>query len=243
MVTAALLDAVVHAGRALEVRVLSAGAIETGLGAAAEAFRKQSGHEVEITYATAPALRKRVAEGEVADVIIAPPPVIEGFANANKVYAERVIVGHVGVGVVVRAGAPVPDISTPEALKRSALAAESLVFNRASTGLYVEGLLKKMEILEQVQAKTTRYPDGASVMEHVVQGRGREVGFGAITEIVRYRDKGLNLVGPLPAEVQNFTSYVAAPMVGAPNPEGAQTFIRYLGSPAAKQLFVASGVE
>jgi len=154
-----------------------------------------------------------------------------------------VTVGRVGVGVSVRQGAPVPDISSAEALKRSLLAAESLVFNRASTGVYLDSLFKSMGISEQVEGKITRYADGTAVHEHVLKGRGREIGFGAIPDILLHRGEGLRLVGPLPAEVQNYTSYAAAPMSAAPSAEVARTFVRYLGSAAAKALFTAAGIE
>lgn len=228
---------------AAEITVLSAGAIEPGLRAAVAPFQKETGHRVGITFNTAPQIQKRIGSGETWDVVIAPPAVIEEIAKAGKVEPESVTVGRVGMGVAVRPGAPVPDISSVEALKRSILDAESLVFNRASTGLYFENLLKKMGIYDQVEGKTTRYPDGASVMEHVLKGKGREVGFGPITEILLFRDKGVRLVGPLPAEVQNYTSYTAVVMVTASNPEAARALRRYLGSPAAKGLFAAAGIE
>jgi len=227
---------------AAEITVLSAGAIQPGLAAAAAAFEKQTGHAVKITYATAPQIAARVGGGETFDVVIAPPAVLDELANAGKL-GDRLSVGRVGVGVAVRAGAPVPDISSAEALKRSLLAAESLVFNRASTGMYVETLLKNMGIYEQVEGKTTRYADGTAVHEHVLKGQGREMEFGAIPDILLHRDEGLRLVGPLPAEVQNYTSYAAAPMTAAPSAEVARTFVRFLGSAAAKALFTASGIE
>ena len=123
------------------------------------------------------------------------------------------------------------------------LAADSIVFNRASSGIYFENLLKKMEIYGEVQAKTTRYADGASVMEHVLRGKGREIGFGPVTEILQHREKGLKLVGPLPPEVQNYTSYSAVPMTAAANAELARVFVRYLGSPESKALFVGAGID
>ena len=227
---------------AAEITVLSAGAIQPGLAAAAAAFEKQTGHAVKITYATAPQIAARVGGGETFDVVIAPPAVLDELANAGKL-GDRLSVGRVGVGVAVRAGARVPDISSAEALKRSLLAAESLVFNRASTGMYVETLLKNMGIYEQVAGKTTRYADGTAVHEHVLKGQGREMEFGAIPDILLHRDEGLRLVGPLPAEVQNYTSYAAAPMTAAPSAEVARTFVRFLGSAAAKALFTASGIE
>src|SRR6266704_4127844 len=228
---------------AAEIRVLSAGAVEPGLRAAAAAFQKQSGHGVKFTFNTAPEIRKRIAGGDAFDVVIAPPAALDEFAGAGRVTAERVNLGRVGLGVAVRPGAAVPDISSSEALKRSVLQAESIVFNRASSGIYFENLLKKMEIYEQVQARTTRYTDAAAVMEHVLKGKGREIGFGPVTEILLHREQGLKLVGPLPPEVQNYTSYSAAPMTAAANAELAKVFVRYLGSAEAKALFVAAGVD
>lgn len=178
LVGCALLQAQV--ARSAEIRVLSAGAIEPGLQAAAAAYRKETGVEIRVAFATAPQLRKRIADGEVAEVVIAPPAVIEEFSRAGKVAELRAGVGRVGLGVAVRPDAPVPDLSSTAALQRAVLEAESLVFNRASTGLYFENLLRKLGLYEQVQAKTVRYPDGASVMEHVLWGKGREIGFGPI---------------------------------------------------------------
>src|SRR5437773_8049988 len=239
--TGLLLSALTGIVMAAEIRVLSAGAVEPGLKAAAAAFKKQTGNDVNITFNTAPEIRKRIAGGEAFDVVIAPPAALEEFAG--KVTADRASLGRVGLGVAVRPGAAVPDISSGEALKRSVLAAESIVFNRASSGIYFENLLKKMEIYDKVQAKTTRYADGAAVMEHVLKGKGREIGFGPVTEILQHREKGLKLVGPLPPEVQNYTSYSAAPMTAAANAELARVLVRYLGSPESKALFAGAGID
>jgi molybdate transport system substrate-binding protein len=225
-----------------ELQVLSAGAIEPGLKAAAAAFEKQTGHVAKITFNTAPELRKRMDSNPAFDVVIAPPAVIADFAAASKLLDARANVGRVGMGVAVREGAAVPDIANADALKRSVLDAESLVFNRASTGLYLEGLLKKMDVYAQVEGKTTRYPDGAAVMEHVIKGKGREIGFGAMTEILLYSGKGLKLVGPVPAEVQNYTSYTAAPLASGKSQALAQQFVGFLSGPVGKPLFVAAGV-
>lgn len=226
-----------------EITVLSGGAIEPGLHAAAQAYEKQSGHHVKITFNTAPQVAKRVAAGDKFDVIIAPPAAMEGFAKNGKLESERAAVGRVGLGVAIRPDAPVPDISSVDALRQSVLDADSLVFNRASTGLYFENLLKKLGLYEKVEVKTTRYPDGASVMEHALKGKGREIAFGAITEILLYKAKGLRFVGPLPPEVQNYTTYTAAPMTGGSNAVLAKTFVQFLGSAEAKKLFVAAGID
>ena len=227
-----------------DIHVLSAGAIEPGLIAAAEAFRSQSGRDVRITWATTPAIRKRISEGGTADVVIATDAAVDDFFLDGKVAgAERVYVGKVGVGIVIRDGAPVPDISSVEALKRAVLDADSIVFNRASSGLYVEKLLGEMGILDRIQARTIRHGNGPEMMEHLVNGKGREFGFGAIVEILLFRGRGLKLVGPLPPEIQHYTTYTAAPMTAAPNAGGAKAFIRYLATPAARTLFAAHGIE
>jgi len=240
-VAAFLFFAFAGAAVAAEIKVLSAGAVEPGLRAAANAYAKQSGNEVKITFNTAPEIRKRVGAGETFDVVIAPPAALDEFAG--KVSAERVGLGRVGLGVAVRPGAEVPDISSTDALKRSVLAADSIVFNRASTGIYLENLFKKMGLYDEILSKTTRYPDAGAVMEHVLKGKGKEIGFGPVTEILLHRDKGLKLVGPLPADIQNYTSYSAAPMTSAANAEAAKAFVRYLGSPECKALLVAAGVD
>ena len=147
------------------------------------------------------------------------------------------------MGVAVRAGAPMPDISNVEALKRSVLAAESLVFTRGSSGVYFEALLKKMGLYEQVEGKITRHEDGEAVMGHLLKGTGREVSFGQLTEIRLYLDKGVRLVGPLPADVQNYTSYAGAAMTAQPNADAARAFLRHLGSRDGQAMFAAAGIE
>jgi molybdate transport system substrate-binding protein len=226
-----------------EITVLSGGAIEPGLHAATHAFEKESGHHVKITFNTTPQIVKRIAAGDKFDVVIAPPQTIEGFAKDGKLGAGHVSVGKVGLGVAVRPGAPAPDLSSVDALKRAITEADSLVFNRASTGIYFENLLKKWGVYDQVEKKTTRYADGASVMEHALKGSGKEIAFGAITEILLYKEKGLRYIGPLPAEVQNYTSYVAAPMAGGSNAAVSKAFTDFLGGAAGKKLFVAAGIE
>jgi molybdate transport system substrate-binding protein len=229
---------------AAEISVLSGGAIEPGLTSAAHAFERQTGHQVKLTFNTAPQIAKRVAAGDHFDVVISPPAAIEEFAKAGKAgSADRMNVGKVGLGVAVRPGAPAPDVSSVDTLKRAIVEADSLTFNRASTGIYFENLLKKWGIYDEVEKKTTRYPDGAAVMEHALKGKGNEIAFGAITEILLYKEKGLRYVGPLPTEVQNYTTYIATPMSGGSQPELARQFVQFLGSPAGKKLFVAAGIE
>jgi molybdate transport system substrate-binding protein len=229
---------------AAEIKVFSAGAIEPGLVRAIEAFKRASGDTVKVEFNTAPQLASRLAAGDVADVLIAPPAALDRQVKDGKVVADgRVTVGRVGAGVVTRKDLPSPDIATTAAFKQTVLGAESIVYNTASTGLYLEKLFERLGIADAIKAKTTRYPNGERVMEHLIHGKGNEIGFGAITEIKLFEPKGLKLVGPLPAEVQNYTSYAAALMTGAPSPQAAKAFLAFLGSAEAKQAFAAAGIE
>ena len=229
---------------AAEVKVLSGGAVEPGLHAFAAQVKRELGHDLKIQFNTTPQIVKRLAAGDVYDIVIVTPAVIEQAAKDGKVAADtRVPVGRVGAGIIVRSAAAAPNVATVDALKQALLAADSVVYNTASTGLYLDKLFENMGILEQLKPKTTRYPDGASVMEHVIKGKGNEIGFGAITEIKLYTSKGLKLVGPLPAEVQNYTTYDAALMTGAPAADAAKAVLRQLATPAGKAAFVSAGVE
>jgi molybdate transport system substrate-binding protein len=234
------------AASAAEIRVISGGAVEPGLEAFARLIRRDLGHELRILYNTAPQIAKRLSADEVYDILISPPATIEQALKEGRVIADtRMPVGRVGAGIIVRSGgaAAPPAVATTDALKQALLDADSVVYNTASTGIYLDKLFEKMGIAETLKAKTTRYPTGAAVMEHVIKGKGNEIGFGAMTEIRHYEAKGLKLVGPLPAEIQNYTSYEAALMTGATAAEAARAVLRHLATPAAKAAFTAGGVE
>jgi molybdate transport system substrate-binding protein len=240
----AVASAGLQGASAQELAILSAGAVEPGHEAVAEVFRKDTGHEVQIRYAAAPALRKALQDGIGADVLIAPQAVLADPAGAGKLGPEApVIVGRVGVGVAVRKGVAKPDVSTVDAFKRAVLGADKVVYNRASTGLYVEDLLRKLGIAGDLEAKTERFPDGAAVMERLIRGSGNEIGLGAITEIGLFAREGLQLAGPLPPDIQNTTTYAATGVANARNPEGGRTFLRFLQSERARALLRARGVD
>ena len=227
-----------------EVQALSAGAMQPGLIAVAPEFHSQSGHPLKVTYAIASELRRRVGGGEVADVLLAPVAVIAELAQNGRVAADgQLALGRVGAGVVARNGAPLPDVAGAEALKRSLLEAESVVYNRASSGVYIETMLKKIGVYEEIRARLIRYDDGVAVMHHLMQGKGREFGFGGITDILMYRDQGLRLVGPLPEEIQNYTAYAAALITASPRPDAARALLQFLASPPGKGLFSINGIR
>lgn len=231
---------------ATEIKVLSAGAIKTGLANLAKSFEEETGHKVTITFATAPVLRGKIENKEAtADIVVAPIPTMKGFEEKGLVVAgTRAVLGSVRAAVVVRDGVPEPDISTAEAFKKEILAARSLVYNQASSGLYIEKLLDRLGVAERVKDKTTRVPTGGAVMKHLAGSKTEnEIGFGQVPEILVYKDQGVKLVGPLPREIENVTTYAAGLLVDASTPEPAGKLIRFLAAPSARDAFASTGVE
>jgi molybdate transport system substrate-binding protein len=117
------------------------------------------------------------------------------------------------------------------------------VYNHASSGTYVEKLIAKLGLADALAHKTTRLRDAQESFTHLLQGKGPEIGFGGVTEIGRWRDRGLMLVAPLPADIQNFTTYIATLATDAANREGADAFLRFLKSPSARAIMTAQGVQ
>ena len=225
-----------------EINVLSAGAVAPGLAKVIDAFRRETGREVKVAFATAPAILKRV-DGETPDVVIAPPAVLDELVKAGKTTsADRVTVGRIGVGLMVRGNASLPMIGTIEELKQSLLTAKSVVYNQASTGIYLEKLFERLGIAEHLKTKTVRYPDAAAVLGHICKGKGDEIGFGATTVIIEGESKGLKFVGPLPREIQNYTTYAAVLTAGSAQ-EAAREFVRFLTGPTAQKVFAAVGIQ
>jgi molybdate transport system substrate-binding protein len=225
------------------INVLSAGAVQPGLVKVIDAFRHETGHEVKVAFATAPAILKRV-DGETPDVVIAPPAVLDELVNAGKATpADRVTVGRIGVGVMVLDGAPQPKIATVDEFKQALLGAESVVYNQASTGIYLEKLFERLGIAEHLKTKTVRYPDATGVLEHICKGKGGEIGLGATTVIIEGESKGLKFVGPLPPEIQNYTIYAATMVNAGSASEAAREFVRYLTAPVAQKVFAAAGIQ
>jgi molybdate transport system substrate-binding protein len=229
---------------AIELKILSAGAVKPGLTKVIDAFQRDSGKKVQVSFATAPAILKQIGESATVDVAIAPPGVLEQLVTSGKYAARKAVtLGRIGVGVLVRNGESLPDISNVDGFKQSLLGAESVVYNQASTGTYLETLFESLGIGAAVRNKSTRYPDFAAVLDHVSKGKGREIGLGATTVIIENENRGVRFAGPLPAEIQNYTSYVAALIAESEANEVAHQFMRYLASPAAKSFLTAAGIQ
>lgn len=229
---------------AARLSVLSAGAVEEAVSRLARQYHQDAGHEVATRFGTAPEIEKRLSSGEAADVLIAPAAVVDRALKAGAIVAgTETPLGRVGVGLTVRRGVPAPDVSTVDALKAAILRADSVVYNRASTGQYLETLFARMGVTDHLKSRTTRYGDAAQVIEHVIAGTGNEIGFGPITEIKSFEPKGAVLVAPLPEEMQNYTHYVAAVTTRGTARDAALALIGYLSSSAARQVFLATGAR
>jgi molybdate transport system substrate-binding protein len=229
---------------AAEIKMLMIGAINPGFSNIAKQYKIDAGHNVTMQVDTAPGLTKRIAAGESADILIAPDNVIDDAAKQGKVVAatRTPAVAKVGIGVAVPAGNKAPNVATVDALKQALLSAESIVYNQGSSGLYIDKMLEQMGIAEQIKAKTVRFANAGQVVNHVMDAKGNEIGFAPLPEIFSQDPKRLKSAGPLPASVQNYTSYSAVVMTGG-NVDVAKDFIRYLTAPAARKTFAAAGVD
>src|SRR5262245_39478326 len=229
---------------AAEVKVLTAGAFKQVVLALVPDFEKQTGNKVTVDNDTAGGLQKRIESGEAFDVAIITPAIVDGLAASGKIVPNsRVNLATVSIGVVVKEGAPKPDIGTVEAFKNALLAAKSVAYidpaSGGSSGMYVDKLLERLGIADQVRPKA-KLKKGGYVADLIVSDEA-ELGVHQISEIVPV--KGAVLVGPLPKEIQNTTTYAAGLSAAAQNKEAAQALIKTFSGPAAASVFKAKGME
>jgi molybdate transport system substrate-binding protein len=227
-----------------EIKVLTAGAFKQVLLALVPDFERTSGHKVTVENDTVGALTKRIAGGEAFDLAVLTPKAVDDLAKEGKFAAgSRANLARVGVGVVVKDGTPKPDIGSVAAFKQALLAAKSVAYidpaAGGSSGIYVAGLLDKLGVAADVKPKAKLIPGGA-VAEHVAKGEA-ELGIHQISEILPV--KGVTLVGPLPAEIQNYTIYAAGIGAHAKESDAAKALLKTLTSPAAAEVLKSKGME
>ncbi|HEX3339431.1 MAG TPA: substrate-binding domain-containing protein [Pseudolabrys sp.] len=230
--------------RAAEVKLLTAGAFKQVVLALVPDFEKQTGNKVVVDNDTAGGLKKRIESGEAFDVAVITPAVIDELAGAGKIAAgSRVDLASVGIGVVVKEGAPRPDVSTVDAFKRALLEAKSVAYidpaSGGSSGIYIDKLLERLGIADQVRPKA-KLKKGGYVADLIVSGEA-ELGLHQISEIVPV--KGAALVGPLPKEIQNTTTYAAGLSASPQNKDAAQALIKMFSGPAAATVLKSKGME
>lgn len=229
---------------AAEIKVLTAGAFKQVVLSLVPEFEKQSGHTVKVDNDTAGALRRRIEGGETFDVAVITPAVVEALTASGKIaQGSRTNLATVGVGVMVRDGAPKPDVSTVDAFKRALLAAKTVAYidpaSGGSSGIYIDKLLERLGIASEVRPKA-KLKKGGYVADLLVAGEA-ELGLHQISEIVPV--KGVTLVGPLPAEIQNITTYAAGLSATTAQKEAAQQLVKLFSGPSARAILNAKGMQ
>jgi molybdate transport system substrate-binding protein len=237
--TSALLLAGV--AEAAEIRVLSTQATEEAYRELVPQFEKASGNKVTTTFTGTLDANKRLAAGESYDLLIMSGPSIDEHIKGGKVVpGSRVDIAKSGVGVGVKAGAPKPDISTVEALKKTLLAAKSIGYSTGPSGNYVVGLFQRMGIADEIKPKLKQTPTGVFIGSIIASGEA-EIGFQQVSELSHFA--GVDYVGPLPADVQYITVFASGIATGAKAADAAKALVKFITAPAAAPAFKKRGME
>ncbi len=239
----ALLWTAVAPVHAADIRVLTAGAMKSVVLALQPGFEAQTGHRLTIDNGTAGDLARRIGGGEAFDVAIITPAVVADLIKQTKIAAgTEANIAAVGIGVAVKEGAVKPAIATVEEFKQALLAARNVAYidpkAGGSSGIYFDKLLEKLGIADAVRAKA-KLKVGGYVAELIVSGEA-DLAIHQISEILPV--KGVTLVGPLPAEIQNFTVYTVGLGTSTRDADAAKAFAAYLLSPAADASLTPRGL-
>jgi molybdate transport system substrate-binding protein len=244
-VAAAFACACLPAGAA-DISVLAAVAIKPALDDIARDFERGTGHTVKLAYATAGIVKERLLAGEPADVTIMPKSAFDPVAAQGKIApGTSIVVARSLVAVAVPAGAPRPDIGSVEAVRRSLLAAKSVVYpdpaKGGATGIHAARVIERLGITAEMRSKTTLVP-GSEYAEVLAR---REAELGIVQPMVVMGVAGVEIVGPLPAELQNTTDFVFWGGIGAAakDAETAGRFLRFLVAPESARVIRAKGME
>ena len=229
---------------AAEVKVLTSVALTSALDELAPQYESATGNKLKIGYSLIADIKRRIIAGETADVVILSRPVMDDLQKQDK-FAPGSIANVAGtpVALAVRAGTPKPDISSVDALKRSLLAAKSIVYADPAkggvSGVYFAGVVDRLGIAEQIKSKTILVP-GAQAADVVARGEA-EIGVGQASEIVPVA--GAQLVGPLPGELASMTVFTAGIGAGTNAPEAAKSLIQFLKGTIAAPVFKSKGFQ
>jgi molybdate transport system substrate-binding protein len=222
------------------IKVMSAGAVKSMIAALGSEFERDTGEKLDLNFGTAGALRERIKNGEISDLVILSESAVAELAKLGLV----VRLGRTVTGVVVREGAPQPDISTPEAFRQALLNARSVAYTDpkagGSGGIMFADLLQKLGIAEAINKKALLGKGGYDVATSVAEGRA-ELGTTFISEVLPV--KGARVVGPLPGELHNANTYTGAIHTAASAADGANAFLQKLIEPATRSRWIAAGLE
>ena len=229
------------AAQAGDIVVWSAGAAQTPLSSLIQDYQKASGNTIKVEFAPVGVLVKRLADGGRPDVLVISQDVVANVEkNGWSAPQSATPIGRVGVGIAIKEGAPVPDISTPAALRQTLLNAKSLTYmdpNKGTSGKHFASVLEQLGIAEQVKAKTT-LGEAGFIVEPVAHG-DIELGIQQITEILPV--KGAKLVGPLPDALQKVTTYVITSGTQPRDAAASRDFMAFVTGARAQAVFIANG--
>ena len=229
---------------AAELKVMGAGPAEGTVKELIPAFVRETGHKVEGVFNTVGFIQDRLKAGERPDILILSAPVMEAMEKDGSLVAgSRTEIGRATSGFAVRAGAPTPDISTPDAMKKTLLAARTVAYvdpaGGGTTGVFFAGLLTRLGIADEINRKAIRPQRGAQVAEAVADGRA-EIGNTNLTELLPH--KGVKVIGPIPEPLGLVITYVGGISSASTNREAARAFLAALTTPAAREKFKAAGL-
>jgi molybdate transport system substrate-binding protein len=232
--------------RADEIKVMTSGAFSTTLREVVPDFERKSGNTVATMFGAsmgnAPdSIPSRLNRGEPVDVVILASTALDELIAAGKVVAgSRVDLVRSSIGMAVRAGAPRPDISSVDALKRTLLRAASIAYSSSASGVYLSTeLFQRLGIADQIMSKSKRIE--SELVGAVVARGDAEIGFQQISELLSV--PGIDYVGPLPPGAQKVTVFSAGIVVGSVKPDVAKALIAFLASPATAPAITKNGLE
>jgi molybdate transport system substrate-binding protein len=232
-------------GNAAELKVYSTIGVQGAVEALVPQFEKTSGHRLLMTWATAPMLVKRLQGGETADVMILNLAGVDTMSREGRIVrGSAVTLASSAVAIAVKAGAPKPDISTPEALKQTLLEARSISYTDpaagGASGIYFAKLLEHMGIADAVNAKN-KYPPPGGYSGHFLLTGEAELAVQQKPELMHIA--GTEIVGPLPGDLNMVTTFAAGVGVDSENSEAAKALVAFLHSPEAAVVFRAKGLD
>jgi molybdate transport system substrate-binding protein len=227
--------------RAAEIVVLTNQGVVSAVRELGPAYEHASGNKVVISYQIGPAFMAKINSEAPGDIVTQSRDGMDDLVKRGKVVpGSRADFARAGIGVAVKAGAPKPDIATPDAFKRAMLAAKSIAYSRAgASGLYVAKLMEQLGIADAMKDKT-KLVDGVPVAEVVAKGEA-EIGMQQINVILPIA--GIDYVGPLPPEIQDYVVFSAAVLTASKQPEAATAMIRFMAAPAATPLIRKGNME
>ncbi|CAG4894560.1 molybdate ABC transporter substrate-binding protein [Paraburkholderia gardini] len=227
--------------QAVDIKVMSDSPLEPALTRVVDLYRQQTHNQVSLVFDPSPVVKKRIEDGEAADVVIVQPDFAEDLTKSGKASAgDRPVIAHVGVGLGNRKDGPAYDISTVEKLRSTLLGADLLVFNSVKSGQAFASTLERLGIAETLKPKIVRTtPNG--IFEPVLKGNGNDMVAGTIPLIAT--TPGIKLLGPLPGDLQSTLTYTAVLMANTSQRDTAEAFIKFLASPEAKETFAANGAR